>query len=194
MYPDNRLSTTLVAGPYTYPYNLVPPNKRTAYSLGGVALNNPSQGLKVQLWTAVAQETHIEIFSENQPNPVQILGQPDAGDLTLAFDQNMNPALSYVQYGMAKLYWFDTFLNQYVITDFPLAVTPRITLDDKRELQTSKSDIILGYVKNENLYIRLQRDRFLNEYLQKEAVSGRLENMGLNTGNRMQFQIRPNRT
>ena len=190
MFPENRLSTSLIADAYTYPYTLTPPNKKTAYAMGGIALSNPSQGLNVQLWTAQAMPDGVYVTSPTVTQPIALLIQPNITELTLAFDQNMNYVLAYVQYGSARLYWFDTFLGQYVITDFPGAITPRVTLDDRRESQTTQSDLVLAYVKDSNLYFRLQRDRFQNEYLLKSNVSARLEQMGMNVKNRLQFKLK----
>lgn len=191
MFPENRLSSTLVADAYTYPYTLTPPNKKTAYALGGIGLSDPSMGLALQLWTAVAEPDGVYVTAPTNEVPIALLMQPNITELTLAFDQNMNYMLAFVQYGVAKLYWFDTFLGQYTTTEFPGALTPRITLDDRRESQTALSDVVLAYVKDNNLYFRLQRDRFQNEYLLKTAVSARLEQMGMNVRNRLQFKLKP---
>lgn len=194
MFSENRLSSLLVADAYTYPYNLVLPNKKTAYALGGANLSDPSQGLAVQLWTATASKTEVTLTAPNQTTNILILNQPDITELTLAFDQNMNATLAFVQYGVAKLYWFDTFVGEYVITEFPLAISPRVTLDDNRKLQSNNSDMVLGYVRADNLYFRLQRERFLVERLLKANVAARLEQMGMNVKNRLQFKLKPFRT
>ena len=191
MFPDNRLSTTLVASPFTYPYNLTPPNKQTAYSYGGIGLSDPSQGLSVQLWTAYVQGDEILLDAPTLNSPLVVLSVPSAREISLAFDQNMNVALAYVQFGSTRLYWFDTLVGDYVITDYPNTVSPKITLDDRRELQTANSDIIFSYVRNDNLYFRMQRERYLSEHLLKENVAARIERMGMNTRNRLQWQLKP---
>jgi hypothetical protein len=194
MFTENRLSTTLVASPYTYPYTLSAP-ARVAYAMGGIALSNPNAGLNAQLWTATVKDTFVELTAPNQSTPINILQEADITELTLAFDQNMNVAIAYVQYGQAKLYWYDTFIGDYTITALPGgSISPRVTLDDRRELQTTNSDIILGYVLNDNLYFRMQRERYLSEHLLRPNVAGRLVQMGMNTKNRLQFQIKPFRT
>lgn len=194
-FPENRLSTTLVASPYVYPYTLTPPSVRIAYAYGGIGIGDPSQGLAVQLWTAEAMPTFVALTAPNVTTPINILAQPDITELTLAFDQNMNVAIAFVQYGQGKLYWFDTFLGMYTITALPAgSISPRVTMDDSRYLQTSLSDMILGYVLNDNLYFRMQRERFLSEHLLKNNVAGRLVQMGMNTKNRLQFKIKPFRT
>lgn len=194
MFPDNRLSTILVADQYTYPYTLTPPNNRTAYALGGIALSDPSQGLQVQLWTAVADAEKVTLSAPNLAEPLLLLPEPNVTNLTLAFDQNMNFSLAYMQYGTARLHWFDTFVDEYVTTSFAGASTPRVTLDDKRELQSTNSDLILAYVLNNNLYFRLQRERFLNERLLQENVNAKLVQMGMNVKNRLQFRLQPQRS
>lgn len=191
MFPENRLSTSLVASPFTYPYNLTPPNKNTAYAYGGIGLNDPSQGLQVQLWTATVEGSEVILSAPLISTPIVLLALPDVREISLAFDQNMNPVLAFVQYGTARLYWFDTLVNDYTITDYSTAVSPKITLDDRRELQTANSDIIFSYVLNGNLYFRLQRERYLSEHLLKENVDARIERMGMNTRNRMQWLLKP---
>lgn len=193
MFPENRLSTTLQAAAYTYPYTLEPPSKVTAYALGGIGIGDTTQGLSYQLWTAEATPTSVDLYSDTQPR-ITILDQPNVSELSLAFDQNMNYTLAYTQYGQIKLYWFDTFVGNYVITGMPVgSISPRITLDDRRTTQSGNSDMILGYVRNGNLYFRMQRDRFLNEYLLESNVNGTLVQMGMNVKNRLQFKIKPYR-
>lgn len=191
MFPDNRLSTTLVASPFTYPYNLTPPNKQTAYSYGGVNISDPSQGLEVQLWTAYVEADRVMLDAPSLIAPIVLLTLGDVREISLAFDQNMNPALAFVQYGITRLYWFDTLINDYVITDYSTAISPKITLDDRRELQSSNSDIIFSYVRDDNLYFRMQRERYLSEHLLRENVAARIERMGMNTRNRLQWQLKP---
>lgn len=192
-FPDDRLSTTLLASAYTSPYELVPPNKRTAYSMGGIGLNDPSQGLAVQIWTATVVGDEVQLTSPSQTVPVTVFSLPDIAELTLAFDQNMRVTLCLVQYGVAKLYWFDTNISNYALTDFPGAISPRITLDDRRPLETGASDIILAYVRTDNLYFRKQRERYLTERLLKANVQATLTQMGMNTQNRLQFKLKPYR-
>lgn len=195
-FPENRLSTTLVASDYLYPYNLVPPNRRTAYALGGVALGDTSQGLRVQLWTAYVEGDNILLTAPNMDNPIVLLATPEGQvtELTFTFDQNMNATIAYMQLGEARLYWFDTFVGEYVISSYSGVISPRVTLDDDRELETSLSDMIFGYVRQDNLYFRMQRERFLSEHLLKENVQARLEQMGMNVKNRLQFKLKPFRT
>lgn len=194
MFPNNSLSSILVASDYTYPYTLVPPNKTTAYTLGGIALSNPSQGLDVQLWTAYVENDTVLITAPSVADPIVTIAGEGITELTMAFDQNMNYSFAYVQYNVTRLYWFDTSVGTYVITEVPGALSPRVTLDDRRKLQSGTSDLIFAYVKTDNLYFRLQRERFLTERLLKENVAARLVQMGMNVRNRLQFKLKPYRT
>jgi hypothetical protein len=68
-------------------------------------------------------------------------------------------------------------------------VTPRITYDDKRQLGSggySVSDLVLAYVLDDNLYIRLQRDRFSIAYLLAEEVTPLIK-IGFTRALRLQF-------
>jgi hypothetical protein len=68
-------------------------------------------------------------------------------------------------------------------------ITPKCSLDDKRQLQVSRSDIILAYIREGALYARQQRDRFDTEYLLKSDVGGYLRRIGMNVQQRFQFDI-----
>lgn len=192
-FNDNRLSTTLLASPYVTPYDITPPNKRTAYSRGGVGLNDPSKGLDYQTWTAEVVGEEVLLSAPNQPVKLSVFSLPDIAELTLAFDQNMRVSLCVVQYGVAKLFWYDSVVADFVVTEFPGAISPRITLDDRRQNELGSSDIILAYVKTDNLYFRLQRERYLTERLLKADVQATLVQMGMNTVNRLQFKLKPYR-
>src|SRR5690606_29426192 len=109
---------------------------------GGVGIGDASQGLEVQLWTAYVEGEQVMLTAPNQFTPIVFLTLPAVREISLAFDQNMNAALAFVQYGTTRLYWFDTFLGEYVVTDYSTAISPKITLDDRREPQSNSSDII----------------------------------------------------
>src|SRR3546814_4042279 len=63
---------------------------------------------------------------------------------------------------------------------------PRCSLDDKRELESANNDIILAYVRAGSLYVRYQRERYLDEHLMRAGVS-KLYQVGMNNQYRFQF-------
>lgn len=188
MIPEQRLSTVAVPSEFLSPDDEDLPTW-VAKELGGIGLNNPSQGLQVQTWTLRFVSGDIRISAPNTPE-VTLFSAVGITELDLAFDQNMRPVVSYVQSGQAKFRWYDSLVESQVITDLPAGtITPRVTLDDKRFFSYGSSDVILAYVLNGNLYFRAQRDRFGVEYLLKENVGGRLIRIGMNNNNRLQFLL-----
>jgi hypothetical protein len=98
--------------------------------------------------------------------------------------------LAVVEAGQAKLQWFDTSVGEQVITFLdPDVVTPRVTLDDKRNRQSEIADVILAYVRLGGLYYRQQRDRFLIEYLLDAGPHTGINKIGMNKHFRLQFSM-----
>jgi len=60
MIPDQRLSTTLLGAPFLTPDDLVT-SPTQDYELGGRALDDPSEGLQVQVWTCYVDGDDIMI-------------------------------------------------------------------------------------------------------------------------------------
>lgn len=160
------------------------------HEYGGVDLRDPSQGLLVQIWTAELIGTDVTV-SAPSVSPTVLFGGPDITELSLAFDQNMNPCIAYVQAGQMILYWFDTLVNMQVFTPFD-GSSPKVCLDDKRPSQLQASDIIFAYLRSGALYFRAQRDRFAIEYFLAPIPSGfNFTQMGMSTIDRLQFAFEP---
>lgn len=206
MMPNNAISATLQWAPLLPPDTVIPPNEMIAYQQGGIALNDPSKGLQVQMWTLQAIPTGgvldpVDlIISAPSVAPTTLQSVVGVTSVSLAFDQNMQPAIAYVANGHAKLWWYDTTIPGYTTIDFGIDVTyPRICLDDKRAIEVTIGDtsIILGYIKNDNFYTLSQADRFTIEYLQVGDISTRVINpqlwkIAMNKGNRLQFFFKGN--
>lgn len=189
MIPSQRLSTTPIPAPFLPPDDL-PPELLTDYELGGIALRDPSQGLQVQVWTATLVGADVTV-SAPSVDPTVLFSGSDITELRLAFDQNMNPCIAYVQAGQMILYWFDTFEGGQVFTPFD-GTSPQLCLDDKRTTQRGNSDIIFAYIRAGGLYFRAQRDRFGVEYFLTIIDPGFIfTKMGMNAGNRLQFAFDP---
>ena len=188
--PNDQLSTT------PRPTQLLSPDSLQSstgydYELGGVGLNDPSQGLQVQTW--VAYQVGADIIVADEADNETVVTSPGAVDsLSLAFDQNMQPAIAYEQSGASHLYWFDTTIPGFVTLDFPGVRTPRLCMDEKRALNISQSDIILAYIRDDRLYYRQQRDRFTVEREPDDtydATGLRLRNVGMGDNNRLHFLL-----
>lgn len=188
MIPNNELSPTPVIAPYSEQVN-DPDAPLVDYELGGVALNDNSAGFQVKTWTAFMDGNNVRIQAPDVA-ATTLLTLAGVTEISLAFDQEMRPAIAYVQNGAAKLWWYDPALAAYTTIVLDIGVTtPRITLDEKRPVLVNDSDIILAYIKDNNLYFRAQRDSFLVEYLLKEDVNGSLVSVAMTDNFRLKFKL-----
>jgi hypothetical protein len=193
MIPEDRLSTVVAYAPFYPPDDVDPPDELWDTELGGVALNDSSQGLRVKVWTLRADGNTGNIYiSAFDVFETLLFSAPGVQEVSLAFDQNMRPFVAFVQDGQARYRWYDTLLGANRISDLNvLDRNPRCCMDDKRDLQTASgnNDIVLAYMRENALYFRQQRERFETEHLLKTDVNGRLLRVGMNTGKRLQFMF-----
>ena len=199
MIPSKALSPLLQWAPFLYPDNL-PVYNTTDWQMGGIALQDGSQGLQVQPWfleiTGTVTSNNVVISAANR-QPLILFSAPFITEVSLSFDQNMNPAVAYVSQGNPKFWWYDATIPGYTIISLAAGVTsPRCTFDDKRKLEVTlgMSDIILAYIYNNNLCYRQERDRFLTEYILYNNLNLVISNptlnkVGMNEKERLQFQI-----
>lgn len=193
MIPENRLSSTNLPWLYLSPDQL-DPEPLEDWELGGVALNDPSEGLEYQVWRAhlrigVNNIGNVWLSADNHPESL-LFTRDGVTEISLTFDQNMNPFIAFMQNGEAWYWWYDTAIGEQVFTQLPTGCySPKAAMDDKRYRQVGDSDIILGYVRDGGLYYRMQRDRFLIEYDLNLAVSTNLLKLGMNKSNRLQFAV-----
>ncbi|WP_444919127.1 hypothetical protein [Microbulbifer sp. JMSA003] len=190
--PDNTLSSEPLPSPFIGGAAR-PVRDLIDYESGGIALQDPSEGLQYQIWRARILNDGAEIVLD-APEVAEftLISGTEITEVSLAFDQNMRPVVAYVEAGMAKLYWYDSSQGQQVTTEWPGIITPRLTLDDKRPLQSSANDVIFAYLQGGNLVCRQQRDRFETEYLLQENVSSPgLIKVGMNRQFRLQFLLKP---
>lgn len=185
MLPDNTLSEITVELNFLLPRK---PSKLIDYEWGGVDLNDPTEGLFVKIWTVYYEGGVIKVSSETN-TPTDIITAADVSEVSLSFDQNMRPTICYVENNIVKLYWYDSSVGSQVTTSFDNTyLSPRISLDDGRDNLTNSSDVLFCYVRNNNLYMRVQRERFLTEHLLKEGGVGNLIQVGMTTSLRFQFE------
>ena len=95
MIPEDRRSTVDMPSRFIVPERKSP---YVDYEWGGVALNDPSQGLMVKVWTARYDPRSAALYL-SAPGVDQFLlfGRPGISEIGLAFDQNMNPFVCFVQ-------------------------------------------------------------------------------------------------
>lgn len=196
MIPDRRLATD----PYAYVGAFLAPDDQENvlledYELGGTDLNDPSDGLKVKTWTASYNPATGEI-SLSAPGSVTtvVLTIMGVSELSLAFDQNMQPVIAFVENGAAKFYWWDTDIPGFTTTTLPAgSLTPRVCMDDKRDMETAANDVILCYVTGDGKLVALhQRDRYstvdvlMDPFVDPYGNPALLKRIGMNANNRLQ--------
>ena len=174
MMPDNALSSQSV------PSSIIGARAlgiglKTDYEDGPIGIADASQGLYVQVWGGQAFDLGVFIES-NATGRIDIMSALNITTMSFTFDQNGRVVVVYTQYGNTRIWWYDTTLSDYTTSTIGTGITsPKVFLDEKRPIFAASSDIILGYIKNDNLYFRQQRDRYEIEYLLANNVIGRLQ-------------------
>ena len=192
--PENRMSTTPVLDDY------IPPSGDTNQLLewhqgGPLGIGDTSGGQNNQDWIMTYSDPDFTLSPQTTGIPTVVHSVANVTQLSFCFDQNANFTITYTALGIAYLYWFDTLAAMYVTTASALgAISPAVTLDDKRDTQTQANDMILMYTKQEidlsyTLFMRMQRERFENEYQMATNVRPHIVNLGMNTGLRLQVSM-----
>lgn len=173
-------------------YALPVTSLKESSDMGGVAVNDTSQGLARYLWQCRSENNKFYLRRQGEPEVELPITGTDVTAISLTFDQNMNICLAYIDAGMCKLYWYDTSQAQMTISDFPGIDSPRVSLDDRRSFAIASSDILFVYLKGQGLYYRMQRERYLTEHLLKAdvgVVDPILRQVGMGKNNRFLFHI-----
>lgn len=191
--PDNTLSTTPAPATPLAPDGTERNDPTVDYELGGIALNDPSQGNQVQVWRCWTDGTSVWVAPDNNlPAKTLILTDFDITEVSIGLDQNMAPTVAYVAGGVCKLYWFDSLISGYRTTTYPNHYTPMLTLDDKREGQSAVNDVLFFYVRDRKLCYRQQRDRYGVERVLQAVPSNevRIMSLGLSSNGRLQAKMK----
>ena len=177
------------------PADFLAPHNRTKaalvdYARGGVALLDSSQGLNVKTWTCEARgdgvflsapavaEFRIETIPEN---PLWV---------SIAFDQNMHYHVAYILEELgAFFYYYDATGERYNVLELGEVITPIIRMDDVRKEALADCELILSYIRENKLCIRLQRDRFGVEYVIADGVGEAILQCGMNIMRRFQWDV-----
>lgn len=168
-------------------------SRLVSLELGGVAINDGSQGREVRNWRARISSDGAQVLIEPEDEssaPVVFVTDAGITECALAFDGNMQPAVAYVAGGVVKLRWFDTLAADFTTTSYPGAKWPKVCTDDKRSSQVGASDVVLAYVRADGMLVwRQQRDRYTVEREVGPAPYP-LRRVGMNAERRLQFELR----
>lgn len=188
MIPDGVLATVDHSAPFLPPRDAYP-QALVDFELGGVGISDASQGLMKKGWRCQWVDGDF-VLDAAGVSPTVVYSRDNVQELSFTFDQNMKPFLTWVDDAGAFYRWYDATVPGYQVIALPSGVvSPKCSLDDKRFLQGSISDILLTYVRAGSLYYLQQRDRFDTEYLLKADVSGYIRRFGMNTQLSMQWEM-----
>lgn len=188
MLPQNSLSPTPLPSDFLPPRDFVP-KLLEDYEMGGVGLNDASKGLLVKIWKCAWVDGNF-ILSAPGVAPTTVYSAANVTEVALTFDQNMQPCLVYVQGDAAFLRWYDATIPGFAVLSLAAgAVTPKCALDDKRLLEGAKSDILVAYIRSNNLYVLTQRERFVTERLLATNIGNSVRRIGMSRTWRFQFDI-----
>lgn len=190
MLPNSSLSIYQVYNEWMCPLVTSIQTPLVDYELGGVNISDTSAGLSHQMWECSLNNQNKIILTPEHSASIEIITVPDnITKLTFAFDQNMKVCIAYSVQNSTFLYWFDTILSDYTITEFVGCTSPALTLDERRDEYISNSDVVFAYVRDNKLCYRLQRDRYTVEYILVENFNGKVIAIGTNIDYRLQFSI-----
>lgn len=192
MLPGNVASSLAISSEFMPPDDGVT-GPLIDYERGGIALNDPSQGLNVINWSCYVAANNQDVMVKPEGgSEILVFTQPGIERLSFAFDQNMRATVAYQIGANCYLRWYDSAIPGFTTTTFANVRDPRLSLDDKRPTQVAlNSDIIFAYIRGEFLCYRQQRDRFLTEYVLRGFVQPNvhLRNIGMGENLRMQFEL-----
>lgn len=166
-----------------------PVQKHIDYEWGPIAISDPSRGSMYQIWRARMENNYVYLSAPNVPEFV-LLDLPGVTEISFTFDQNARHIFVFVQNGISKMHWYDSTVGDYITTDWgDTWRNPRITLDDKREMQRGISDVVLFYARGSGLYMRMQRDRYGVEYLMATGITEGVVKCGMMNNLRLGVQL-----
>lgn len=189
MIPDHKITSTPVASEYFYDK---PNTKLIDRTLGGIAIQDISEGLNYQVWEIYYESPFIKIKGLTTGNVIILEEVQGVVELSLAFDLNMNIAYTYVTGDKSYLRYYDATTQNLQTMELIHCKSPRLTYDDLRSMQNQVSDIVCAYinVSNNTLCYRLLRDRYTIEHpLQEVPENARLIRIGMTEGLRLQFKM-----
>lgn len=185
---DNRLSSTNLPAPLLAPKSYDITNESTDFERGGIAIEDITQGMDYQDWQVTIEGQNIVVTPLSEGNPViAFVAAGTVTEVSLAFDQLMHIFIAFVEDGIAQFYWYDPIseLNEFFILPVN-SINPCCTFDDHRYTQVPSSDIIVAYIIANELFFRMQSNRYTVEYPLATGLA-KLHRIGMGTNNRLQF-------
>lgn len=162
---------------------------------GGVAIQDPSEGLFVRVWRTMLRNDGTYLGWEDGTNEVRIGDGIDAGisTISLDFDSNMNYVFVSVRADKTgALSYFNVQQGRRIIVELGQVDYAKVALDDKRPGATAWAQVIVPYTRGGNMYVRTQNENYTQEHLEVDTgkVFRPLVKCGMGTNLRFQVQFR----
>lgn len=196
MIPDNELSVKPIRASLLYPNRFLLASLTEDYEMGGIAIQDPSEGVNYQPWFGYWRDDGaLCVRPAIDGEDIVLFSEPDIFEFSFAFDQNMRwYAATQRTDGSFRFRWYDSLIEGYATLELSGIGGFKVTQDDKRDVlvQLGRSDVLLTYIKDRKLYIRNQRERFQVEHLLAENLPKniRITNFGMTERYRVQWRIR----
>lgn len=169
-----------------------PETKLIDRHLGGIDLQDTSEGLEYQVWTIYYEDGWIKLKSELNNKLYDLLQASGVSEVALAFDSSMTLSYAFVINARCFLRFYDSSLQAYTTLEIPDSRNIRLCFDDTREFNINNADIVCAYINFEKLKLcyRLSRDRFsIERELANVTNNSRLVRIGMSEGLRLQFKM-----
>ncbi|AIK67608.1 hypothetical protein ABTNL_47 [Pseudomonas phage vB_PaeP_PPA-ABTNL] len=142
-------------------------NDRNDYVDGGIAIQDPSQGLLYQEWHAELLEDGIYLTPEKDRVTTRIGPGINEGVASMAvtFDQNMNYIVVYSKQGEGFIDFFDSAIEERNVMNIGPVDYIKADLDDRRPEGSAWAQVLVCYTRQGNFYIRASSTRFTEEEL-----------------------------
>ena len=169
---------------------IIPPATEVTidYELGGEDIGDTSQGLRSKLWQMRVIGDDV-ILSDGGGITYTLFSAIGITEASVSFDQNMRPVVVYVENEVTKLYWYDPEDQAQVFDVLGSGITsPKASLDDSRAETLNTSQVVISYIKNGFLCVRLQSERYIveNQLLEVDPTV-KLLKTGMTLGNRFRW-------
>ena len=168
----------------------------SSWTEGGVDIENTSEGLFSYKWLGNYYPSSGEfiVYRSDKPNnKTKLFTIKDILSVDFCFDQNMRPFISFEK-NYESFYWhFNPETSKYDEVRLKNATRfPRCILYRDNEYSIPDSDILIAYLRENVIYTRVQRERFLQERTLWEFNKQKymLWKIGLGKDSRFLFQVR----
>lgn len=188
MIPNNQwTNNSLVTSSLLFPHDTPRTEALCARDLGPVALSDASQGLSYKLWELSYASGTFYIRDEVTNVTTTLFSDSGVTWVSLSFDQNGRPFVSYIKNSILHARWFDPNVSGYTISSYSSADRCFCLLDSRDDSLVSSSDVLIVYLVGNSLFWRQQRDRFLVEYNITYSIveDGIVGNFGFQTNGRV---------